>query len=288
MSDGSSRRAFFLESRLVLRTGLLLHDRHLDRQAERSTAMRIRGRGLFVFLAAGGAAAVVAGGVAYATIPDSSGVIHGCYSANGAKGTNGTPLNIVDSGTASCSRGQMEVTWNQTGPQGPKGDTGATGPQGPKGDTGDTGPQGPAGPASLDALQGAPCTVKGLPSTVEVSIDTGNGAVSLTCSPTHLVSVTMTGISEPFISIDDNTDSNFNKGCGSLTCSTDVPSGDQVSETISSGGLTTGGGTPFTITCNDEPETHSFQPDTSVTYYEAVCGGSAVLADYVVTGAASS
>lgn len=32
-----------------------------------------------------------------------------------------------------------------TGPQGPKGDTGATGPQGPKGDTGATGPQGPQG-----------------------------------------------------------------------------------------------------------------------------------------------
>lgn len=33
-----------------------------------------------------------------------------------------------------------------TGPQGPKGDTGAAGPQGPKGDAGDTGPQGPQGP----------------------------------------------------------------------------------------------------------------------------------------------
>lgn len=32
-----------------------------------------------------------------------------------------------------------------TGPQGPKGDTGATGPQGPQGDTGATGPQGPQG-----------------------------------------------------------------------------------------------------------------------------------------------
>lgn len=36
-----------------------------------------------------------------------------------------------------------------TGPQGPKGDTGGTGPQGPKGDTGDTGPRGPAGHAPV-------------------------------------------------------------------------------------------------------------------------------------------
>ena len=34
----------------------------------------------------------------------------------------------------------------ETGPQGPKGDTGATGPQGPKGDTGATGATGPQGP----------------------------------------------------------------------------------------------------------------------------------------------
>ena len=40
------------------------------------------------------------------------------------------------------------------GPQGPKGDTGATGPQGPKGDTGATGPQGLQGPAGTKGPQG--------------------------------------------------------------------------------------------------------------------------------------
>jgi len=37
------------------------------------------------------------------------------------------------------------ITVQETGTAGPKGDTGDTGPQGPKGDTGDTGPQGPKG-----------------------------------------------------------------------------------------------------------------------------------------------
>ena len=41
-----------------------------------------------------------------------------------------------------------------TGPQGPKGDTGATGPQGPKGDTGATGPQGPKGNTGATGPQG--------------------------------------------------------------------------------------------------------------------------------------
>ena len=41
--------------------------------------------------------------------------------------------------------GAFDGADGNTGPQGPKGDTGATGPQGPKGDAGDTGPQGPKG-----------------------------------------------------------------------------------------------------------------------------------------------
>jgi hypothetical protein len=125
-------------------------------------------------LAAGVIAALAVAAVAYASIPDGGGVIHGCYSASGSKAQNGTPLNILDSGSAACSKGQTEVTWNQVGPhgppgpQGPKGDTGPqgpkgdTGPQGPKGDTGpqgpkgDTGPQGPKGDTGPQGLKGDP------------------------------------------------------------------------------------------------------------------------------------
>jgi hypothetical protein len=69
-----------------------------------------------------GVAAVVAAGVAFATIPDSGGVIHGCYvtSANPHK------LKVIDSAiTPNCPAGYTGLNWNQTGPPGP------TGPAGP-------------------------------------------------------------------------------------------------------------------------------------------------------------
>jgi hypothetical protein len=62
-------------------------------------------------------ASVAAGGIAYASIPSSSGLVQGCYSANGAKGTGGTELKIVDSDSASCSRGQTAVSLNAVPPQ---------------------------------------------------------------------------------------------------------------------------------------------------------------------------
>lgn len=80
------------------------------------------------------AAAATVGGTAtaaLASIPDSTGAIHGCYSANGAGGTNGTQLNIIDSALASCSKGQTAITWNQVGQQGPAGPQGVPGPAGP-------------------------------------------------------------------------------------------------------------------------------------------------------------
>jgi hypothetical protein len=83
---------------------------------------------------------LAAGGIAYATIPDSSGVLHGCYSANGANAKGGTQLYLVNSDQATCSNGQTAVPWGQTGPAG---QTGPTGPAGP------TGPQGPAGPTDI-------------------------------------------------------------------------------------------------------------------------------------------
>lgn len=87
----------------------------------------LSGRGrLAVFAAV--AAGFAAGGIAYASVPDSgTGLIHGCYSQNGALATNGTQLNIIDKASASCNKNQQEITWNQTGPQGVKGDKGDPG-----------------------------------------------------------------------------------------------------------------------------------------------------------------
>jgi collagen triple helix repeat protein len=90
--------------------------------------------------------AVLAGGAAatIAAIPGPDGVINGCYQKNVGN------LRVIDPSSGdSCRPPEIPISWSQTGPQGPKGDTGATGPQGPqgpKGDTGATGPQGPQGP----------------------------------------------------------------------------------------------------------------------------------------------
>lgn len=60
------------------------------------------------------------GGLAVASIPSSNGVIHSCYS----KSTGS--LRVVSS--TRCPRGQASLAWNQRGPRGLKGNTGAQGP----------------------------------------------------------------------------------------------------------------------------------------------------------------
>ena len=98
----------------------------------------------------------LAGGIAYAQIPDTNGVIHGCYT----KSTGA--IRIIDDGVTTCKQGETSLNWNQKGaqgpigpagpagtqgPAGPTGEPGPAGPQGPKGDAGPAGPQGDAGPA---------------------------------------------------------------------------------------------------------------------------------------------
>jgi hypothetical protein len=83
-----------------------------------------------------------------ASIPDSHGVIHGCYSKVGGA------LRVVDTAkNQKCLTSELAVNWSQTGPIGAKGPTGstgapgATGASGPTGATGATGPTGPVGSA---------------------------------------------------------------------------------------------------------------------------------------------
>jgi hypothetical protein len=148
--------------------------------------------GRAVLVAAGG---LVVAGIAYAAIPDSSGVIHGCYS------TKSGALRVIDS-TAKCANGELALNWSQkgpkgdpgaAGPQGPAGPAGAQGPQGtagPKGDTGATGPQGPPGvvasggtygnaPSPLDTTQWA--DFRFLITPVRVTLNAGD-KVSATAS----------------------------------------------------------------------------------------------------------
>jgi hypothetical protein len=94
-----------------------------------------------------------AGGIAYATIPDSAGVVHACYTKS-----TGT-IRVIDTSVTNCKSGETSLTWSQTGPGGPKGDAGATGPPGPTGPAGPTGSAGPAGatgPAGPTGAKGDP------------------------------------------------------------------------------------------------------------------------------------
>jgi hypothetical protein len=106
-------------------------------------------RGRWFVLGAVAGAALAAGTVAFAAIPDNGGTIHGCYQKNVGN------LRVIEpSAGDSCRPSEVEISWSQTGPrglqgltgaQGPKGDPGAQGSQGLKGDTGATGAQGSQG-----------------------------------------------------------------------------------------------------------------------------------------------
>jgi hypothetical protein len=126
---------------------------------------------LLTALASAFAVSAIAGGVAYATVPDEAGVINGCYrtSLDDQRGQ----LRVVDD-PASCRSNEMAIHWNQKGPQGIQGiqgiqgETGATGPQGPKGDKGDTGETGPAGTNGTNGVSGF--------EVLETSLDVAPGA----------------------------------------------------------------------------------------------------------------
>ena len=64
------------------------------------------------------AALALVGGIAYATIPDANGVIHGC------RKTGSGLLRVIDADVASCKPGEARLNWNQQGVQGPPGPPG--------------------------------------------------------------------------------------------------------------------------------------------------------------------
>jgi hypothetical protein len=111
----------------------------------RSIGRRLFGSRISTALTAIVLTAVAVGlvGAAMAAVPDSNGVIHACYSKQNGR------LRINEANNPKLpdclTNDENALSWNQTGPAGPKGDTGATGAQGPKGDTGATGATGPAG-----------------------------------------------------------------------------------------------------------------------------------------------
>jgi len=96
------------------------------------------------------AAGLVAGGIAYAAIPDGGGAINGCY-----WNKDGT-LRVIDTAAGqSCdAKKETAISWSHTGPQGiagpagPQGIAGAIGAAGPVGLQGPPGIEGPVGPSN--------------------------------------------------------------------------------------------------------------------------------------------
>lgn len=68
---------------------------------------------------------VVTAGLALATIPDESGVLHGCYLKSGGA------VRIIDSSVAGCKSNETAISWNVQGPAGAPGTPGAPGERGP-------------------------------------------------------------------------------------------------------------------------------------------------------------
>ncbi|MDX6484097.1 MAG: hypothetical protein QOE95_1868 [Gaiellaceae bacterium] len=64
------------------------------------------------------AAMLAVGSVAYATIPDSGGTIHGCYSKSGGG------LRVIDASVTNCSKSETALDWNVRGQQGSQGPQG--------------------------------------------------------------------------------------------------------------------------------------------------------------------
>jgi hypothetical protein len=60
---------------------------------------------------------LVLGGIAYAAIPDSDGVIHGCY------GNSNGQLRVIDEGHT-CKNNETALDWNNQGAQGDPGEPG--------------------------------------------------------------------------------------------------------------------------------------------------------------------
>jgi hypothetical protein len=125
---------------------------------------RLSLRKRWTLLLAACGALLVSAGVAYATIPDSSGQFHACVKMN-----NGQVAIIDHEAGQNCKQNEHHVHWSQSGapgpagpqgPPGPQGDPGPAGPAGPQGapgpegPTGPMGPQGPAGPTNLVVREG--------------------------------------------------------------------------------------------------------------------------------------
>ena len=244
------------------------------------------------------ACALVGSGIAVAgavgTTPSSTVVYSACVQKS-----VGVPYNITINGTPKCLPHDTVITWNAQGPQGaqgaqgtqgpvgatgPKGATGSPGVPGTPGSQGPTGATGAPGPSTIAALQGSPCTYGGNASSINVTQDATTGAVTLTCTPVYSMSVTVSGGTSSEIELVNFT-TTAQKNCLSATsCSTLAASGDHIQLRVFNGSQETGGGSPFTYTC-DGGASQFADPSPaypSGTYYEGVCQTASLSDNYVM------
>ena len=133
---------------------------------QRLQGLSRRGGRLVLALAVGGALFGIATAV-QASIPDASGVIHGCYNNSVAHGNPTGALRVIDTAkpNGNCASWEAPLNWGQggtgttgpsgpTGPTGPTGTAGPSGPTGPSGPSGSTGPSGPSGPTGPSGIAG--------------------------------------------------------------------------------------------------------------------------------------
>jgi len=123
---------------------------------------------------------VLATALVLGTVPDQSGVIHGCYDKKTGL------LRVIDSAGAVCTSKETALPWSQIGPQGAPGAAGAQGEPGSPGATGETGAQGAAGP------QGPAGGARAI--TINGSV---NGLGALTACPVDYHMASMWEIREP-------------------------------------------------------------------------------------------
>jgi hypothetical protein len=95
---------------------------------------------------------LAAAGIVWASIPDSSGVIHACYKKDGN-------LRVIDTAKDQCKKDETELTWSQTGNQGIPGPPGPPGLQGPPGPPGTGAIATFAIPSSLAFANSTTCAV---------------------------------------------------------------------------------------------------------------------------------
>lgn len=89
--------------------------------------VKFRGRRIWALSLVGVTTLAAAATLAYAAIPDASGVIHGCYN------TRTGALRVVDSEAGqACLPSETSLNWNQQGPQGLPGTQGPPGSSGPR------------------------------------------------------------------------------------------------------------------------------------------------------------